>query len=109
MDNGGHAMTAQAFSCSRCSVHFQPLGARVEAERVCPACEFRSAREPLATARLESRWHRGDDSQSRDKWIDKMPNRAKMRDPEILLKVFVHLAGLAALFAFLGEHLGLTP
>jgi hypothetical protein len=108
MDDGGQAVTALAFFCSRCSARFEPLGARVEVERVCPACEFRSARAPLATQRLESCRHRGDDSLLQGNWIDTLPSQANMRDPEILLKVVVHLAGIAALFAFLGEHLGVA-
>ena len=99
MDDSGHTVTLQALSCSRCSAHFQPLGARVETERVCPACEFRSAREPLATQRLESRGYRR---------MDRLHDHPKIHGPETFLKVVVHLAGIAALLAFLGNRFGVT-
>lgn len=90
-------MSEHAFCCPRCGSQFEPMSTRVQASRVCPACEFKSARTPLATRRLECRWYRAKDSTLHSEWLHVTTDKAQKVNSDIWLKVVVHCAGFATL------------
>lgn len=114
MGRDSYAMRTETFRCPRCGVQVEEIIEPEEGDRAFGARTLGSVPNPGADLHLECRWQRTLNNRLLRKWArvaarpSDVPGRPKASRHELWLKVVIHLAGFAALLAYLGDHLGLS-
>lgn len=114
MGRDRYAMRPETFHCPRCGVQVGEINEPDEGDSAFAARAFRSVPDQGADLHRECRWQRTLNNRLLRKWAraaarpSDVPERPKASRQELWLKVVIHLAGFAALLAYLGDHLGLS-
>jgi hypothetical protein len=113
MGRDRYAMRPETFHCPRCGVQVREINEPDEGDSAFAARTLRSVPDP-ADLHLECRWQRTLNNRLLRKWArvaarpSDVPERPNASRHELWLKVVIHLAGFAALLAYLGDHLSLS-